>query len=275
MKSEHRILVAEDDPVNVEILLEMLDDQYQLQIARNGEEALEIAHSFVPDVILLDIMMPPGIDGYEVCQRIRANSRHKFVKILLVSGKTMKEERLKGYEVGADDYITKPFAEEELEAKIRVYLRLKHAEEVDKIKSEALARLESVVRNTPMVAIKAFDRKGIIRVWNRVCEKVYGISAQEAIGLHFTKLPLSESSLAALEQNFHRVSETGMSPPVHIFEIQNQKNNIRKLYSSMFPIFEAGNITEIFSMDVDITSLWESAASKTFYSAFSDSQIAH
>ncbi|NJL60431.1 MAG: response regulator [Desulfobacteraceae bacterium] len=254
MESEHKILVVDDDPVNVDILREILEDKYRLQIAKNGEEALDIAPQFMPDLILLDIMMP-GIDGYEVCRRIRASNWYKFSKIILISAKAMKEERLKGYEVGADDYITKPFVEEELEAKIRVYLKLKSAEEVEKIKSEALARLESVVRHTPMVGIKSFDKNGIIRLWNRICEKMYGIRAEEVIGLHFMELPLAESSLAALGKNFEHVSETGMAAPSQIFEIQTKMNDSKQVYSTMFPVFESGSVREIFSMDVDVSHL--------------------
>jgi C4-dicarboxylate-specific signal transduction histidine kinase len=76
-----------------------------------------------PDLVLLDIMMP-GISGYEVCQHIQQDPNLKFTKVILVSGKAMIEERLKGYDCGADDYMTKPFITEELLAKTKVFLRL-------------------------------------------------------------------------------------------------------------------------------------------------------
>jgi CheY-like chemotaxis protein len=252
MKSEHKILVVDDDPVNVDILREILEDKYSLAVARTGEEALDIATRFMPDLILLDIMMP-GIDGYEVCRRIRASNWYKFTKIILVSAKAMTEERLEGYKVGADDYITKPFVEEELEAKIKVYLKLKSVEEVEKVKSEALARLESVVENMPIVAIKSFDKNGDIRRWNRISEKMYEIHADGIIGLHFRKIPLPENILSALEKGFHHVSDTGMMAPPQILEFHTKTNKYRKLYSIMFPVFESGKVIEIFSLDVDIT----------------------
>jgi DNA-binding response OmpR family regulator len=122
MAKKTRILVVDDDPMNLKFLKEILADQYNVESALSGEEALEIIVDFVPEILLLDIMMP-GIDGYEVCKRIRANKKLANMKILLVSAKAMLNEKLMGYEVGADDYITKPFEHEELLAKIKIFIR--------------------------------------------------------------------------------------------------------------------------------------------------------
>ncbi len=117
----HKILIVDDNATNIAILEEVLAEHYSLKAAISGEECLAVAAEFRPDLILLDIMMP-GIDGYETCRRIRANADLKNVRIILVSAQVMGSKRLKGYEVGADDYITKPFDTEELLTKIRVYL---------------------------------------------------------------------------------------------------------------------------------------------------------
>jgi DNA-binding response OmpR family regulator len=123
-------LAVDDNPVNIEIIEALLDEDHNLITATTGEEALKIAPDFRPDLILLDIMMP-GMNGYEVCRRLRANSNLMYTKIILVSAKIMTPERLEGYEAGADDYITKPFDEDEFLAKVRVYLRLSTLEEVE------------------------------------------------------------------------------------------------------------------------------------------------
>ena len=123
MESRSRILIVDDHPTNIAIIEEVLGDDYHLATAMSGEEALAVAPRFSPHLILLDVMMP-GIGGYETCRRLREHPTLYTVKILMVSAKAMKEERLEGYEVGADDYITKPFEAEELLAKVRVYLRL-------------------------------------------------------------------------------------------------------------------------------------------------------
>ena len=139
MKKQNKILIVDDNPTNIEILQERLED-YQLTTALSGEDALRVAPVFQPDLILLDIMLS-GIDGYEVCRRLRQDSKFRKTKIIMVSGKGMLSERLEGYEAGVDDYITKPFNGQELLAKVRVYLKLKSVEEVDDLKTELLRLL--------------------------------------------------------------------------------------------------------------------------------------
>ncbi len=133
------------------ILRESLGKDCDVKIAETGEKALEITRDFRPDLILLDVEMP-GIDGYETCRRIREYPTLRHTKIIMVSTKIMISERLKGYEVGADDYVTKPFNSDELLAKVSVYLRLKSVEEVDQLKSDMLALLCHETR-TPLTTV--------------------------------------------------------------------------------------------------------------------------
>lgn len=148
MKAKSRILVVDDNVANIELLYEILGDSYVLASAHSGHEALQVACEFRPEMILLDIMMP-GIDGYETCRRLKANPALVNAKIILVSAKAMTEERIKGYEAGADDYIVKPFNEDELLAKLVVFLRLKRVEEVDRIKTDLITLLNHETR-TPL-----------------------------------------------------------------------------------------------------------------------------
>lgn len=151
MRSDFKILIVDDIVQNIEIIKTFLEDTYILDSAESGEEALQKVPIFKPDLILLDIKMP-GMDGYEVCQAIRENEEYNHIRIMMVSALTMIEERLKGYESGADDYITKPFIAEELEAKINVFLNLKRTTEVDKLKSDLLALFSHETR-TPLNTI--------------------------------------------------------------------------------------------------------------------------
>ncbi len=151
MTKRHRILVVDDDPLNIEIVRELLEEDYDLLAATNGEEALAMAEETRPDLVLLDIMMP-GISGIEVCRRIKAHPTLKGTKVLLVSAKAMVQERVEGYQAGADDYITKPFDHEEFKAKVRVFLRMKTLEEVDGLKSRILGLLAHET-NTPLTSI--------------------------------------------------------------------------------------------------------------------------
>ncbi len=149
--SRGRILVVDDNARNVAILKKILGNAYRVATACDGEEALRTALRFVPDLVLLDISMP-GMDGYEVCRRIRSTLALARTKIIMVSAKIMVSERLAGYEAGADDYVVKPFDDEELQAKVRVYMRLKKVEEVDRLRSDLLMLLNEEAR-TPLAAI--------------------------------------------------------------------------------------------------------------------------
>ncbi len=122
MDAHYRILVVDDDEINVSAMEEILSDDYEVATARNGEEAIRMAPRFRPHVVLLDVMMP-GLDGYDTCRRIKANPHLRSANVILVSARDETTDRLTGYEAGADDYITKPFDSEELLAKIRVFLR--------------------------------------------------------------------------------------------------------------------------------------------------------
>lgn len=150
---QDRILIVDDDAVNRDILAEVFSETYGLDFAENGTRALQLAERVLPDLVLLDIMMP-DIDGYEVCRRMRRNPTLRHAKILLVSAKALLSERLMGYEAGADDYIAKPFDVNELEAKVRVFLRLKRVEEVDELRANMLDVLSHETR-TPMTSILA------------------------------------------------------------------------------------------------------------------------
>ncbi|MBT4092134.1 MAG: response regulator [Deltaproteobacteria bacterium] len=124
MRSDFKVLIVDDDSMNIDILKDDLEEEYIVDSADSGEDALELIPDFMPDVVLLDIMMS-GIDGYEVCRRIRANTLYDNMKIILISGRAMDDERQKGFEVGADDYITKPFDVDDVEAKILHLRQLK------------------------------------------------------------------------------------------------------------------------------------------------------
>jgi putative two-component system response regulator len=132
MQTQGKILAVDDDPNNIAILEELLEDHYVLKTSSNGEQALEIAPAFLPDMILLDIMMP-GMDGYEVCRRLRAHHSLKDTKIIMLSARAMRFEQFEGFRVGADDYITKPFEGDDFLEKVQVHLCPKNAEEQDQI----------------------------------------------------------------------------------------------------------------------------------------------
>jgi PAS domain S-box-containing protein len=119
-----RILIVDDDHGSRQTLDALLSYQpYELSFAASGPEALMIAHESVPDLILLDVMMP-GMDGYDVCRRLREDPQLADVPIVMISALDDRDSRLEGITAGADDFITKPFDSLELEARIRTITSL-------------------------------------------------------------------------------------------------------------------------------------------------------
>lgn len=126
---DNTILIVDDTPENIDILVDLLED-FEKQIAINGEDALETAfEGNPPDLVLLDIMMPE-MDGYEVCERLRADNRTKDVPVIFLTAKTEKDDIVKGFEVGGQDYITKPFDARELMERVKTQLELKTQREI-------------------------------------------------------------------------------------------------------------------------------------------------
>jgi len=103
------VLVVDDTPANIDILLDILSDDYDVSVATDGESALESVEESLPDIILLDIMMP-GMDGYEVCSRLKKGEATKDVPVIFITAMNDIKDEIKGFEVGAIDYITKPFS---------------------------------------------------------------------------------------------------------------------------------------------------------------------
>ncbi len=120
-----RVLVVDDTPENIHILMGILEDEYDLLIATNGEKALNIAMmSPMPDLILLDIMMP-GMDGYEVCSKLKADPQTANIPVIFVTTLSADENEARGLDLGAVDYIAKPFNPALVKARVTNHLKLK------------------------------------------------------------------------------------------------------------------------------------------------------
>ena len=122
------ILIVDDTPENIDVLNGLLSD-FKRKIAIDGERALKIAFSDTPpDLILLDIMMP-GMDGYEVCKRLRENDATKDIPVIFLTAKSTREDIIKGFESGGQDYVAKPFDHHELLQRVKTHLELKSQRE--------------------------------------------------------------------------------------------------------------------------------------------------
>jgi sigma-B regulation protein RsbU (phosphoserine phosphatase) len=122
--SDCRVLLVDDAKANLDILVEGLKSDHKLSLAMNGETALQVAERMPPDLVLLDIMMP-GLDGYEVCRRLRAKPETAEVPIMFLSSLEEVQNKTRGFEAGANDYLTKPFDMLEVKARVRSLLKAK------------------------------------------------------------------------------------------------------------------------------------------------------
>jgi len=127
MTEPARILIVDDEPFNVDYLEQELEDRgYETTSAFNGQEALDKVAANAPDLILLDVMMPI-MDGFTVCRILKGNDETRFIPVVIMTALDGVEDRIKGIEAGADDFLTKPVNERELLARIQTALKLKYA----------------------------------------------------------------------------------------------------------------------------------------------------
>jgi len=140
--AEERVLVVDDEPDILSILVYQLSREgFRVSTAVNGQSAIAAAIEDPPDLLVLDLMLPI-VDGYEVLKALRRNERTASVPILLLTARREEEERIRGFEFGADDYVTKPFSARELALRVKALLRRSAAEPVSKSRSLRVGGVE-------------------------------------------------------------------------------------------------------------------------------------
>lgn len=138
------ILVVDDNPTNIQVLFDMLSEiGYRVAIAKSGEAALQRLQSYQPDIILLDVMMP-GIDGFETCQRLKAQPATRNIPVIFMTALSDTVDKVRGLSLGAVDYITKPIQHEEALARIRVHLQL---HDYQKVLEQRTTELQEALNN--------------------------------------------------------------------------------------------------------------------------------
>lgn len=140
-----RILITDDVPANIKVLAQTLRADYEISVATTGEEALAAVVVNHPDLILLDVMMPE-MDGYEVCQKLKANEVTRDILVIFVTAKADDQDEARGFEMGAVDYITKPFSKAVVRARIKTHLAFKQAKEALKAKNARILKQNQELR---------------------------------------------------------------------------------------------------------------------------------
>src|SRR5512142_2734958 len=136
------ILIVDDTPANIQVLADALRGEYRVKVATNGRTALELAtRDGGPDLVLLDVMMP-GMDGYEVIRRLKANDVTRNVPVIFITAKSDPGDETQGFELGAVDYSVKPFHMPVVRARVRTHVDLKRKNDL----LESLARLDGLTR---------------------------------------------------------------------------------------------------------------------------------
>jgi len=164
MEMSHKILIVDDAVDTVDLLRKRFHAEgYDTAEAFNGEEALTKVAEYGPDLVVLDVMMPV-MDGYEVCRRLKADEKTKYIPVLMLTAKGEVEHKVKGLDIGADDYMAKPFDYKELSARVRSLLSIKatHEKKVVEEKTGALEQMMEQVAHeirNPLTSIGGFARK--------------------------------------------------------------------------------------------------------------------
>jgi putative two-component system response regulator len=135
-----KILAVDDEPNNLQVINQVLGENYQLLFAKNGKDAIEIATRQQPDLILLDIMMP-DMDGFEVCRQLKICKGTAHIPIIFVAAMSEMEDECKGFELGGVDYIIKPISPEIVRARVKTHLTLVSANELKETRMHIIQRL--------------------------------------------------------------------------------------------------------------------------------------
>jgi class 3 adenylate cyclase len=158
-----KVLVVDDTPANVKLLADLLAVKgYAVATAVNGEEGLAKVASEKPDLVLLDVMMP-GMSGYDVCRALRASDETALLPVVLVTSLDPHQERVKGIEAGADDFLSKPINQAELFARVRSLLRVKSLQDEVLRQAEALRELNRTLEARVQEQVGQLDRLGRLK----------------------------------------------------------------------------------------------------------------
>jgi PAS domain S-box-containing protein len=256
INGQKTILIVDDTDTNIHILIELLDDKYDILASLNGHDAIEIINEEQIDLILLDIMMPE-IDGYEVCKRLKENSKTKDIPIIFITAKTDEESIKKAYEVGGVDYITKPFKAIEVLSRINTHLTLaeqktflEHSLEENMI---LLNQYKQVVDESSLVS--KTDLMGKITYANDEFAKISGYTKDELIGKsqNIVRHPDVANSV------YKEMWQTIKNKQIWRGEVKNKKKDgtYYVVFAIIMPILDLnGDIKEYISVRHDITDIY-------------------
>ena len=213
MATPSTILIVEDHAANRDTLTELLDNpDFRLVEAEDGPTTLKLAAELLPDLILLDVMMP-GMDGFEVCRRLRATPALAEVPVVMVTALDDRESRLTGIRCGADDFVIKPFDSSELRARVQTITRLNryarlHRERAKVEEATQQIREQAALIDQAAEPIVVTDLAGVVQFWNPGAATMFGTPAATARGQRLADL-INMGDSALLERAQAQTLRTG------------------------------------------------------------------
>ncbi|MCC5634825.1 response regulator [Nostoc sp. CHAB 5844] len=259
------ILIVDDTPINLEMLFDFLGQAgFTVLIAEDGESAIAIAEYGTPDLILLDILMP-GIDGFETCHRLKANQLTKDIPVIFMTALAETVDKVKGFELGAVDYLTKPLQHQEVLARIQLHLKLRTLtktlqEQNLRLETEIAERwqIEEKIREqaallditSDAIIVKDFDNQ--ICFWNQGAEHLYGWKATEVIGQNVNKILYSPETLSQIQNIYASIAESG-SWQGELKQVNKQRQDV--IVASRWTLMcdRNGQAKSILTINTDIT----------------------
>ncbi|WP_198264293.1 response regulator [sulfur-oxidizing endosymbiont of Gigantopelta aegis] len=179
------LLLVDDNPTNLQVLYQTLEGHgYKLLLAKNGEDALNIVHKVHPELILLDIMMP-GMDGYEVCLKIKSNPELADIAIIFLSALDDVKDKVKGFDCGAVDYVAKPFQSEEVIARVETHIKIRQLETILAQKNKRLEEDNALILDAMGEGLLGVDKQGLITFINPAGAEIIGWLEDEIRGKNF------------------------------------------------------------------------------------------
>ncbi|MGB0455015.1 MAG: response regulator [Bacteriovoracaceae bacterium] len=246
-----RILIVDDDHDNRELLTSWLEDDFEVTELPSGNEALEVIENLDPAVVLLDVTMV-GLNGFEVTRKIKTMSKVQNAKVVLLTGREAIEEKLEGYEAGADDYVTKPFSLAELGAKVNVFVRLFNLEK------QLLSQNEQLEKEVEHRAIEALKQNKMANIGRSTAEIVHNLKNPLAAlhaSIYFLKKVVSdEKHLSKMEGYINQIKE-----------ISNTVLDSARLNGETQGELEEVDLNELLKKEVQTIRLDEMSAGKITY----------
>ncbi len=253
MENKKKVFIVDDSTENIRVLVEILKNNYTISIAKDGKKAVEmIEDDLNPDLILLDIFMPE-VDGFEVAKRVKSNSKYQDIPIIFNTSADDLESIQKGFELGAADYITKPYNPIELQSRVKTHIGLYKnlKRKLDENKT-LLEQYKRIVDESDIIS--KTDPKGKITYVNKKFEQTSGYTKEELIGKHHNIVRHEDMPSSA----FRDLWKTVKNKQVWRGEVKNRHKDgsFYIVDSTVMPIFDVhGEIKEYISVRHDVTNI--------------------